>query len=374
MYTLIKNCFLIDGINYTTPTRKDILLKNNIIEDIISSNSNLQHKQVENIIDLEDNILLPGLMDLHVHATVDGFAKIGLSPDILGKDIGTTSVFDAGTYGADTFDYFYDNLISKSITRTYAWLNVASNGLKTLNELTDMENINEEKIINTINKYKNIIVGLKARASASVVGDNSLMPIIKAKEIANKINLPLMVHIGNPPPYVDDVLNLLTKGDVITHCYHNKKESLYANNTIRKSAIAAKNRGVLFDVGHGNASFSFDVASAMIEQDFTPDFISTDIYDKNIGTIVKSQLYVISKLMLCGLSFNECIVKTTSDIAKKFNIKNTGELLVGNIADFTIIKTKNIQNMVEDSTGKKLDNSFYLEHKGTFIDGKYYGK
>ena len=234
-----------------------------------------------------------------------------------------------------------------------------------------MNNIDEQKITHIVNKYKDIIVGLKVRASGSVVGENGIKPVIKAKEIAQKLNLPIMVHIGNPPPYVDDVLNLLTKGDVVTHCYHNKKEALYEEAIIRESALRAKQRGVLFDVGHGIASFSFDTARNMIERGFSPDFISTDVYDKNLDKPVKSQLYVISKLMVCGLSFADCVVKTTSDIARKFNIKNTGELKEGYVADLTIIKIKNINNKVEDSVGTQLDSNVYLQHKGVFINGQY---
>ncbi len=372
MKVLLKGGMLIDGTTYVLPAQQDVIIEDTKILAVVPKNSQ-KEDDFDDIVDVSGLLISPGIIDLHVHIS-DGLAKIGCMPDIIGKNLGVSTVIDAGTYGSDTFSYLYDNIISKSKTKVYAWLNVASCGLTTLSELQDLSNINKDKIQATLKKYPDTIIGIKVRASGSVVGQNGITPIIMAKEIAKENSLPLMVHIGNPPPFVDDVLNLLTKGDVVTHCYHNKKENLFEGNKIRQTALLAKKRGVLFDIGHGSASFSFDTAIAMISSKFKPDFISTDIYDKNIEHPVKSQFYVMSKMMTCGLSLAEVITKTTSKIAQEFKLKNIGRIKEGYIADLSVFSLYNEEYFAEDSVGKKVKSRSLLESHGVFINGKYYKK
>ncbi len=78
-------------------------------------------------------------------------------------------------------------------------MNISRIGIIAQNELSDMNNINETCFQDTIERHNGFIVGMKARMSKSVVGENGITPLIKAKEMQKKHHLPLMVHIGNNP-------------------------------------------------------------------------------------------------------------------------------------------------------------------------------
>lgn len=365
---LIKGAYLLDGVNYLVPTLSDILVDGGVIAAI---GAGVRPDKSCDTLDLGGVTLIPGLTDIHTHCS-DGFASIGCMPDKIGRDTGATTVFDAGTAGADTFDYFYNNIICKSETKVYSWLNVASQGLTRLDELSDINNIEPDKIERVVKRYPDKIIGLKARASGSVVGGSGIAPIATAKKVATSLKLPLMVHIGNPPPDVQDVLNLMGEGDIITHCCHGKEGvSLFEGGGLLPEVVQAQGRGVLFDIGHGNASFSFKKAAEMFAARFRPDFISTDIHIRNIDGVVKSQINVINKMLHCGLTLNECICKTTSAVAKKFHLGKVGEIKDGFAADFTLIKETRGSFELEDSLGMIVNSDFMFEHQGVFIDGKY---
>lgn len=365
---LIKNGKLIDKINKFYFTEKDIRIENGLIKEIAE---NIEPYKNEEVLDVSGNIVTPGFIDIHTHVYY-GKTAIGIEPDRVGAEQGVTAVIDAGTSGADTFEDFYERIIKKSKTRVYAFLNAASPGLKDLHELNDLSNINFDKIKQTVDKYKENIVGIKARASASVVGENGIKPIKMAKDIAKRLNLPIMVHIGNAPPKVEEVLNLMEKGDIITHCYHNKENNLIREIGLLPEAEEAKNRGVLFDVGHGNASFSFDIGKKGMEHNFVPDFLSTDLYDKNIEKPVKSQIVTLNKMLYLGLKLEDCIEKLTYNPAKYLSLGSIGEIKTGFKADFTIFELVDDYQELTDSVNETVRQKPYVLGKYAVVNGNIY--
>src|SRR5699024_2485569 len=173
-------------------------------------------------------------------------------PDDIGYRSGVTTVVDAGSSGADDIDEFIA-MTSECKTRVLAYLNISSIGLVVRNELHDMENINVEKIKQALANHREFIVGLKARMSGSVVNGNGILPLVKAKEISRELSLPVMVHIGNPPPTLAEVIAQLEKGDVITHCFHGKEDNHIFSQEGENLPILleAVEKGVYLDVGHG---------------------------------------------------------------------------------------------------------------------------
>ena len=365
---LIKNGKLTDKSMGYAFVQRDIRIEDGIITEI---GENLKQNENEEILNIDGNIITPGFIDIHTHVYY-GKTAIGIDPDKVGVELGVTSVIDAGTSGADTFEDFYSRIIKNSKTRVFAFLNIASTGLETLHELSDMSNIDFEKTKKIVEKYKGTIIGIKARASSSVVGKNGIAPIKKAKEIAKELGLPIMVHIGNAPPEVGEVLNLLEKGDIITHCYHNKENNLIKDIGVLPEALEAKKRGVLFDIGHGNSSFSFDIGEKAVKSGFLPDFLSTDIYDKNIDEPVKSQINTLNKMLYLGLDLEECIQKLTKEPAEKLSLGNIGQIKTGFKADFTIFEL--VENFVEltDSVNKTVKQRPYVNGKYAVVDGIVY--
>ena len=361
---LIKNGVLIDKNNGFHLSRKDIRVEDGLIKEVADD---LLPYENEEIVDISGLVAAPGFTDIHTHV-YHGKTAIGIDPDRVGVEQGVTAVVDAGTAGADTFEDFYERIIKKAKTRVYAFLNIASTGLLSLSELTDLSNIEFEKVKETVEKYKDVIVGIKARASSSVVGE----PIRIAKEIAKKLGLPIMVHIGNAPPKVEEVLNFMEKGDIITHCFHNKVNNLIREIGILPEAKAARERGVLFDVGHGNASFSFDTGAKGIADGFIPDFLSTDIYDKNIEKPVKSQITTLNKMLYLGLTLEDCINKLTREPAKALSLGETGEIKTGYRADFTIFELVDNYTELTDSVDKIVKQKPYVKGKYSIVGGKVY--
>ncbi|TDN57536.1 amidohydrolase/deacetylase family metallohydrolase [Scandinavium goeteborgense] len=282
-----------------------------------------------------------GWIDLHVHC----YPKSPIyndEPDSVGVATGVTTVIDAGSTGADDVDTFHE-LTRACATDVYALLNISRVGLIAQNELADMANIDADAASAAIQRHPNFIVGLKARMSSSVVGENGITPLEKAKDI-QKANgdLPLMVHIGNNPPNLDEITELLTSGDIITHCYNGKPNRILTpSGELRASVSGALKRGIKLDVGHGTASFSFDVAKQAIAMGILPHTISSDIYCRNrISGPVHSLARVMAKFLAIGMSLPQVIDCVTVNAAEAIRLKSKGQLAVGFDADLTVFTLK----------------------------------
>lgn len=330
--------------------KKDILIEGDMIVKI----DNEILDEVDDVIDATGCYVSPGFIDIHTHCYPIG--DLGLDPDVLGVKRWASTILDAGTSGAGNFEDFYEHAIKKCNTRVYALLNVSSLGLAFKHELNDMAKINEKNIVEIIKQYPNVIVGLKARASQSVVQDLDILPIRKAAEIAHAVNKPLMVHVGNYPPHLEDVLNCLEQGDIVTHAYHGKVGNILTEDqsSIIKEATSARSRGVLFDIGHGSASFSSKVYQKARELDFDCDLISSDLHSENYEGPVYTLMDVVSKMVNCGEPLVDAIAKVTCVPARHFNLEKLGELKEGYYADLFIFKMKDVEEEVVDSMGDKI--------------------
>ena len=235
-------------------------------------------------------------------------------------------------------------------------MNVSKEGLLRGHELDDMEKLDVTALKETLKKYPGEIVGLKARASASVVGEMGLAPIAKAAEIAKETGKPLMVHVGNYPPALTEVLKLLGKGDIVTHAYHGKKGGILTpEGEIIKEALEARERGVLFDVGHGVASFSLRVFEKALAKGFDTDLISTDLHVENYEGPVYNLAAVVSKVVACGEPLENAVHKCTCAPARHYGLADLGEIREGYIADFNIMELVPCKETVEDSIGDTIE-------------------
>ncbi|WP_102399874.1 amidohydrolase family protein [Haloimpatiens massiliensis] len=346
---LIKGGRLLSPKNGYLFDKLDILIENCVIKEI---GEELEENNVEKI-KLNGEIVAPGFIDIHTHC-YKGKSPIGTEADVLGIERGATTIFDAGTSGPLNYMDFKENVIDKVKTRVFTCLNISKNGLDTLDELSNLENIDEEEVLKVVNENRHNIKAIKVRASASVVGKNGLKPIAIGKEIAKKAQLPLVVHMGNYPPSASEVLNLLDKNDIVTHAYHGKKNGLFKEEgTLKDEVIEAKKRGVKFDVGHGSASFNIRTFGKALKNNFIPDFISTDLYHTNMIEPVGSILNVMSKLIAAGLTLEQCVQKVTSDVSDFFKLKGLGELKEGYKGDFTIFNMKSCDEIAKDSEGNE---------------------
>lgn len=345
---LIKNGTLISPANGYRGEQMDILIEDGRIAKVAKGLEGARE-----VIDAAGCIVTPGLIDIHTHCYPDTF--LGLLPDTLGIERGATTIIDAGSSGVDNYEDFRQRYIDKAKTKVFTLLNLSKEGLVRGHELDDLAKIDLPGLKKMVKTYEDNIVGLKVRASASVVGELGLEPIEIGARTAQETGKSLTVHVGNYPPALTEVLNLLGKGDVVTHAFHGKKGGILDDQgKVIAAARQARERGVLFDIGHGEASFSFRVYKQALQEDFDCDMISTDLHQGNYNGPVYNFAAVITKIINCGESLETAIEKCTSVPARHYGLKDLGEIKPGYIADFSIMELADCQEEVQDSIGDSL--------------------
>lgn len=256
--------------------------------------------------------LSPGWVDIHTHV-FHGFTQIGIRPDRAGLDTGVHLIADAGSAGQMTVRGLLDYVMPTAQTAVRSWLNIGSHGLVHLRETAHPSFIDVDATIAAIEASRGIICGVKVRSSGAIVGAMGLQPLQLARLVAREVKLPLMVHIGEAPPPIADVLALLNEGDVITHCYHGKTGRPWlSDGTPTAELQGALDRGVQLDVGHGAASFDVRVARAALEAGFAPTTISTDIHVRNVNGPVHDLATVMTKMLDCGMNLTDVVTAVTA--------------------------------------------------------------
>jgi dihydroorotase len=348
---LLKNGTLVDP-SQRIYTQLDIAINKGFIERV---DKDLSSDQASEVIYADNCLITPGFIDLHVHC-YPGVSHYGIDADTHSLAHGVTTVLDAGSAGADTFEGFRRYVVTVSATRIYALLNISSMGMISphVGELEDIRFANVEKAIDVIEKNRDIIQGVKVRMSKNIVGKNDKHPLLLAKRVSEAVKMPLMVHPGNTPMPLSEILTELTNQDILTHCFHgNAHGILDAQGTVLNSVIEAVKRGIVLDVGHGRGSFSFDVARSALSQGVTPQTISSDLHFYNVFGPVYSLATTLSKFIHLGLSVEEAVAKVTSTPAKLMGIeRNLGTLREGSIADIAVFKLEQGDIQLEDAMGK----------------------
>jgi len=298
----------------------------------------------------------PGWTDLHAHVWYGG-TDISIRPEQGGAGRGVTTIVDAGSAGEANFHGLREFIIEPARENIYAFLNLGSIGLVACNrvtELQDMRSIDLDRTIAVIKENRDVIVGLKVRASAVISGGWDLVPLKLAKKLSRVLDLPVMVHVGEPPPLYDDVLGLLTEGDIVTHCFNGKQGgSIIEDDDLYRLAEDAARRGIILDVGHGGASFSFDVGRAALERDLLPTTISTDLHNRSLDTSVWDLATTMSKLLSLGMGMEDVVIASSTAPKRAINKPADNLLAKGKPAEFTLFDLVEGDLVVTDSQGAK---------------------
>jgi len=312
----------------------------------------------EEVVDARGLLVVPGLIDLHVHVFY-GASHYGIEPDLHCLATGTTTVVDAGSAGALTFTAFRRYVIEVSQTRILPFLNIGATGMLSaeVGELEEVRFIDKAKALQTIDAHRDLIRGVKVRLSRQQVGANAHVALQTALETAEAARLPLMVHVGDTPIPLDDILRALRPGDVLTHCFHGREQGvLDARGRVRAEARRAVGRGVNFDVGHGVGSFSFAVARDALAQDLRPATISSDLHVYNIHGPVFDLATTMSKFLALGISLDDDVRMTTAAPARALGVLGElGTLAPGAAADVTLLRLEEGAFGLADAKGETLE-------------------
>ena len=322
--------------------------------------------------DIDGKYLTPGLIDLHGHWY--GGSAFGIDPAICLKT-GVTTAVDAGTTGFLNFDEFRRDRLEGSEVQLLAYLNISAIGIPTatVGELLDIRYARPKETAALIEKHRELLLGVKVRLGARMSGANGKEALALSLEAAEAIDVPMMVHFAKGAD-TPDILRRLRPGDVITHCYQGRGDTILEDDSIIPDALAARRNGVLFDVGHGCGSFSFETAKKALEYFFLPDTISTDLHRYSVERFAFDMPTTMSKFLHLGMSLEEVILKSTWNPAKAIGRDNElGTLRVGTVADIFVFDIEDGEFDFEDThcrmeKGSRMIVPSFLVRAGKLIE------
>jgi dihydroorotase len=372
MYDLvIRNGVVVDPAQGLSE-RRDVAIQTGRIASVAKE---IPPDSAWEVLDAAGHLVTPGLIDIHVHV-YPGVSHYGVPSDATCLARGVTTVCDAGSAGADTFDGLRRYVIDVSETRVLAFLNISAIGMVSPldNELEDLRHASPERAIGVVERNRDLIQGIKVRLSRRHVGRNGLEPLRLARKAAEAVGMPIMVHVGDTDPSLGEILAELRSGDLVTHCFHGRSQGILdAAGTVLPEVLEAARRGIVFDVGHGVGSFSFDVARKALAQGLTPATISSDLHYYNVNGPVFDLATTMSKFILLGRPLEEIVAKTTSVPARLLGLADRlGSVREGFLADLAVFRLAEGEFGFEDSMKEKVLGRQRLEPVAVIRRGRIY--
>jgi dihydroorotase len=339
------------------------------------------------VLDASGKLVTPGLIDLHAHVYPYGSA-IGIPADELVANQCTTTCVSAGDAGANNFAAFRRHVVGQSRTRLYAFVHIANIGLAgfPVPELYNIDYARVDEAARTIAENADMVLGIKVRMSENVIAKHGLEPLKRAIAACEKSGTPakVMCHIGGVETreLMSQILDLLRPGDILTHAYSGAPNiggaftNIVQDGTLLPAALAAKRRGVIFDVGHGGGSFDYTIAEPAIAQGAPPDTISSDIHVFSGNSPGMPYLtWVMSKFLGLGFSLEQVVAMATINPAKAINrAGKLGTLQVGAPGDVAIMEFVEGPVSFVDTRNNKRDGKAHLKPAQTVTAGVPFGR
>ncbi|MFN4142931.1 amidohydrolase/deacetylase family metallohydrolase [Aestuariivirga sp.] len=328
--------------------------------------------------DVSGLIVAPGLIDLHTHVYWGG-TSLGIDAEAFCRTSGVTTAVDTGSAGPGNFMGFRKHVIERSAVRILAYLHVSHAGIYgfsntvMVGESEDIRLMDPVTAAEVADANRDVIVGIKVRVGRHASGDQGVAPLDIALQVAEETGLSLMAHIDEPPPSYEEVIARLRPGDVLTHAFRPFPNSpATAQGTVKPAVLAARKRGVLFDIGHGMGSFAFRTARAMLANGFEPDTISSDVHALCINGPAFDQVTTMSKFLCLGMSLPEVIRASTENAAFALKRPELGSLKPGSVGDATLLSVEEGQFDYVDVVGEHLAGRQRILSRGVVIGGKWW--
>jgi dihydroorotase len=328
--------------------------------------------------DVTGLIVAPGLIDLHTHVYWGG-TSLGIDAEDFCRTSGVTTAVDTGSAGPGNFMGFRRHVIERSQVRILAYLHVSHAGIYgfsntvMVGESEDIRLMDPVTAASVADANRDVIVGIKVRVGRHASGDQGTAPLGIALQVAEETGLPLMAHIDEPPPSYEEVIDRLRPGDVLTHAFRPFPNApCTAQGTVKPAVLAARRRGVLFDIGHGMGSFAFKTARAMLANGFPPDTISSDVHALCINGPAFDQVTTLSKFLCLGMSLPDVIKASSETAAFALKRPELGSLKPASAGDATILSVDEGEFDYVDVVGEHMIGDRRINSRGVIIAGKWW--
>jgi dihydroorotase len=368
----------------------DLLIKNGEVKDpargfsqradvavldgkIAAIETQIEPDRARDVIDAKGLYVTPGLVDLHTHCYYGG-AAIGVEPDKIGPRSGVTTWVDAGSFGYDTFHGFRRFIVEPSQARVFAFIYLYPNSRNPdVDPVKYVRGVMKQTGETAVNN-RDAVIGIKLQVGSNMNGRYSLDFLKIARELCDAYKLPLMAHISFAPPETEQVMDLMRAGDIVTHAYNGHTLGILdAQGKIKPKVKEARERGVLFDVGHGLGSFNFPAAKKCLDAGFVVDTISTDIYTLNINGPVFDMPTTMTKMLHLGMSFDDVLLRSTANPAKIVNrVEGLGTLRPGAPADIALLAVEDADFRLIDSQKNAVTTKKRIVSRGAICKGRRY--
>ncbi|MEQ9124450.1 MAG: amidohydrolase/deacetylase family metallohydrolase [Alphaproteobacteria bacterium] len=325
----------------------------------------------------EGLIVTPGQMDLHTHVYWGG-TSLGVDPDEYMGVSGCTTLVDAGSAGPANFHGFRAHIVEPARSRVLAYINASFAGIFAFSpavmvgESGDIRLLNPSEVVRVAREHADIVVGVKVRVGLVASGGIGVAPLDIAIEAADELGLPVMAHLDNPPPSRMEVLSRLRPGDVLTHCFRPFPAApTTADGRVREEALAAREKGIVFDIGHGKGSFGWKVAEAMLAAGFPPDTISSDVHQMSALGPAFDQLVTMSKFLHLGMPIPDIVAASTINVAKAIRRPELGGFAPGGPGDATLLRIQEGAFPLTDASGVTVEARQRFGLAGYVRDGAW---
>lgn len=327
--------------------------------------------------------ITPGLFDTHTHL-MEGFSVWGIAGEKIGWRTGVTTLVDAGSAGSTTWPGFRKHFVDAAETRVFALLNISTIGMLTgvfsgvkVGELLSPRYFDVGHAEEVIQANRDCIVGVKVRLSLGVAGDAELenLAFERARELADRVRLPLMVHHSQSSISTEETLEHLNAGDIYTHSFHAHEGGILdPGGSLLPAVFQARERGVLFDVGHGAGAFSWKVARACAREGFWPDLLGTDLHRYSLAGPIPNMANLLTKFLHLGMAPGDLFRAASSDAWKA--LSPAGErypslLEPGAEAELSLWALREGTRRLQDTDNVSEEARSFVEPVGVYFKGAY---